>query len=142
MSRVVLQVPMSKDLKVEAEKAALAMGFSSLQDYIRLFLKKTLKGEVGVSIEQFPAVKLSAKNAKRYDKMVEDVLSGKVKVKKYTDVDEMLYDLEKWLLLNFIKSLEKLGLTEHEAKTYLALVEHGSQAVGELTKNYVLLHVN
>ena len=33
------------------------------------------------------------------------------------------------------KSLEKLGLTSNEAKTYLALVEYGSQAVGPLNKN-------
>jgi len=33
------------------------------------------------------------------------------------------------------KTLEKLGLSSNEAKTYLVLVEHGSQAVGPLSKN-------
>ena len=93
MDTTILQVPIEKAFRNDVSKVVEEMGFSSLQDYIRLFLKKTLKGEVGVSIERFPAVKLSAKNAKRYDKMVDDVLSGKEKVKKFDNVDDLFNDL-------------------------------------------------
>jgi len=95
MNTTILQVPIEKTFRNEVSKVVEDMGFSSLQDYIRLFLKKTLKREVDVSFERFPAVRLSAKNAKRYDKMVDDVLSGKVKTKSYSNVEELLADLKK-----------------------------------------------
>ena len=95
MNTTILQVPIEKTFRNEVSKVVEDMGFSSLQDYIRLFLKKTPKREVDVSFERFPAVRLSAKNAKRYDKMVDDVLSGKVKTKSYSNVEELLADLKK-----------------------------------------------
>jgi len=94
MDTTILQVPISKSLRVEATNVAKDSGFSSLQDVVRLMLAKFAKREIGVSIEQFPTVKLSARNAKRYDKMVDDYLSGKVKTKSYSDVDELLKDLK------------------------------------------------
>lgn len=90
MNTTILQVPIEKSFRNDVSKVVEEMGFSSLQDYIRLFLKKTLKGEVGVSIERFPAVKLSAKNAKRYDKMVDDYYAGKLKTKSFDNVDKMM----------------------------------------------------
>ncbi len=95
MDTTILQIPIEKAFRNEVSKVVADMGFSSLQDYIRLFLKKTLKGEVGVSIEKFPAVKLSAKNAKRYDKIVNDYLTGKLKTKSFDNVDNLMEDLMK-----------------------------------------------
>lgn len=94
MDTTILQVPILKSLRDEAVLVAKDSGFSSLQDVVRLMLTKFAKKEIGVTLEQFPAVKLSAKNARRYDKIVNDYLAGKLKTKAYTDVDEMLYDLE------------------------------------------------
>ena len=70
-------------------------GFSSLQEVLRVFLAKFAKREIGVSVEQFPAVKLSAKNDRRYAKMVDDVLSGRVKTKSFDNVDDLMKDLMK-----------------------------------------------
>lgn len=94
MNTTILQVPILKSLRDEAVLVAKDSGFSSLQDVVRLMIAKFAKREIGVTLEQFPSVKLSAKNAKRYDKIVNDYLAGKLKTKAYTDVDEMLYDLE------------------------------------------------
>ena len=50
--RTVLQVPMSIDLRKEAEKKALEQGFSSLQDAVRMFLKKLAQGAMGVVLRE------------------------------------------------------------------------------------------
>ena len=94
MDTVILQVPMARSFRDEIADFVEKTGLSSIQDYVRLLFKKSLSGELGVHIGPKPIV-LSTRNAKRYDKMVDDVLSGKVKVKKYTNVDDMLYDLRK-----------------------------------------------
>lgn len=41
---------MSPTLRKEAEKQALAQGFSSLQEAVRFFLKKLAKGKVDIKI--------------------------------------------------------------------------------------------
>ncbi len=79
MSRVVLQVPMSKDLKVEAEKAALAMGFSSLQESVRLLLKKLANRELKVTVTEEES--LSPEAEARYEKIIKDIEAGKNIVK-------------------------------------------------------------
>lgn len=50
MSRTVLQIPMSPTLRKEAEKQALAHGFSSLQEAVRFFLKKLAEGKVDIKV--------------------------------------------------------------------------------------------
>lgn len=91
--RTVLQVPLNIDLRKEAEKQALAQGFSSLQEAVRVFLKKLAKGTMGITFEDEEAVQLSVKNARRYDKMIEDIRSGKVKTKTFSDVSSLMKDL-------------------------------------------------
>lgn len=54
-----------------------------------------IKKKSEINIVNTKPIVLSAKNAKRYEKMVDEVLSGKVKTKKYTDVDKMMDDLMK-----------------------------------------------
>jgi len=78
MSRTILQVPMSKDLKVEAEKAALSMGFSSLQESVRLILTKLAKKELKVAIYEET---LSPEAEARYEKIIKDIETGKNIVK-------------------------------------------------------------
>lgn len=43
-----LQVPIGISLKIRATKAAKAMGFSSLQEIVRVFLQKLASGQIQV----------------------------------------------------------------------------------------------
>ncbi len=94
MDTTTLQVPLSKQLKASATDIAKEYGFSSLQEVVRVLLTKLSKRELNVSVEQFPAVKLSAKNEKRYAKMDEDFKNGK-NVYSANSVDEFLNELRK-----------------------------------------------
>jgi len=87
-NRVVLQVPMTKELRRSAEEVALDYGFSSLQETIRLILNKLAKRELIVSVKEEKPVQLSAKNEKRYAKIIEDIKRGK-NVTKTDSVDEL-----------------------------------------------------
>ena len=92
MDTVTLQVPMNKSLRDTAAVVAADYGFSSLQEVIRVLLNKLAKRQLSVNIEQFPAVKLSAKNEKRYLKMVDDFKAGR-NVYYAKDVDDMMKQL-------------------------------------------------
>ena len=75
MNKTILQVPMSRDLKISAEKQAIEQGFSSLQEMVRVFLKKLSQKTLSVKFEE--EVQLSPKAIKRYDKMIDEMESGK-----------------------------------------------------------------
>lgn len=92
MDTTTLQIPLSKTLKFDATQVARDSGFSSLQDVVRFFLTKFAKKEIAIGLEQFPAVKLSAKNEARYMKMEEDFRSGK-NVKSFDNVEDLMNDL-------------------------------------------------
>ncbi len=78
MTRVVIQTPVTSQLRNEAEEAAREQGYSSLQDAIRIYLHKLARREIKVQLqEQFPPVQLSKKAIKRYNKMDEDFEKGK-----------------------------------------------------------------
>lgn len=51
MNRVVLQVPMDYQARQEAEEGALAQGFLSLQDAVRLFLNQLAKRAITVTFQ-------------------------------------------------------------------------------------------
>lgn len=70
-----LQIPLPKDLKLSAQQAASNMGFSSLQELVRIFLKKIATQTVHVNFVE--EEQLSPKAEKRYLKMVEDIKTGK-----------------------------------------------------------------
>ena len=46
MNNAVLQVPINKTLKDNATKVALSIGFSSLQELTRVFLREFAKGNI------------------------------------------------------------------------------------------------
>ena len=48
---------------------------------------------MGITFEKEEVVQLSAKNARRYDKMIEEIRSGKVKTKTFSDVSSLMEDL-------------------------------------------------
>lgn len=93
MNKTILQVPISTTLRKYAEKQALEQSFSSLQEAVRVFLRKLAQGVLGITFEREEAIQLSAKNARRYDKMIEDVKSGRVKTRTFSDVSSLMKDL-------------------------------------------------
>lgn len=93
MSRTVLQIPMSPTLRKDAEKAALKQGFSSLQDFLRVVMKRLAIGKLSTVIEDEEAVQLSPRAAKRYDKIIDDIKSGKEKVYTAENVEDLMRQL-------------------------------------------------
>lgn len=94
MSRVVIQTPVDSQLRRDAEQAADEQGYSSLQDAIRMYLRKLANREIQVKIqEQFPPVRLSRKVIRRYDKMTRDIESGRVRLTSFNSVEELMKDL-------------------------------------------------
>lgn len=77
-SRVILQVPMPKSLKLQAEAAAADYGFSSLQEIIRVILHKLARKTLDISIQETEEVThLSPSAEKRYKKAIEDIKAGR-----------------------------------------------------------------
>lgn len=78
MSKTVLQIPIDATLRREAEKQALAQGLSSLQEAVRIFLRKLAERRIGISLEEAEeAVQLSPRAIRRYNKMTEDFKKGR-----------------------------------------------------------------
>ena len=93
--RTVLQIPLDTNLRKDAEKQALEQGFSSLQEAVRVFLKQLAKGVAGITFEREETVQLSPRAIKRYDKIIDDIESGRVKTKTFLDVPSLMKDLNK-----------------------------------------------
>lgn len=92
-NRVILQVPMSRNLKQSAEMVALDYGFSSLQETVRVILNKLARRELSVSItEAEEIVKLSPAAKKRYKKMSQDFKTGQ-NIYQAKDADDLLQQL-------------------------------------------------
>ena len=53
---------MSKSLRIKAEKTAIEQGFSSLQEFVRVFLKKLADGEVNLVIQKRNPLSAKIKN--------------------------------------------------------------------------------
>lgn len=89
MNNTVLQIPMTMELREKSEKAAVEAGFSSLQEAVRIFLKKFSHKELVVSFDM-PKIKLSAKNEKRYIEMIKDYKKNKSEYRSFNDVDDIM----------------------------------------------------
>ena len=72
MNSVTLQVPISKELRTAAQKSAADMGFSSLQEAIRIFLHELAERTVDIVFRP-KEIRLSPKAEKRYLRMLKDV---------------------------------------------------------------------
>ncbi len=94
MSTTTLQVPVDADIKSKATKAARDMGFSSLQETVRVFLSKLAHGRIRLSLDSVDVDEyVSPKALARYDKMVKDIESGKVKTTTAHSVNELMEQL-------------------------------------------------
>ena len=86
--RIIMQVPMEKSLKTSSEVVARDMGFSSLQEAIRVFLHKLSNRELTISLKE-PLERLSPKAERRYVKMLKEIKEGKG-ITKTNNVDELM----------------------------------------------------
>lgn len=81
---------MDKDLKERAELASSSMGFSSLQEVVRVLLTKVSKRELDLKFEETEEVTyLSPAAEKRFKKAVEDIKAGR-NIIETKNVDELL----------------------------------------------------
>lgn len=94
MDTTVLQIPINRTLRDKALSATAKMGFSSLQEMVRVFLSQIVSGEVGIKFEP-KTIRLSPDNDKRYLQMVEGVKRGKVKTKTFSEVNSLMEYLTK-----------------------------------------------
>lgn len=92
MDTTTLQIPLSKSLKSNATNVAKEIGFSSLQDFVRLVLTKLAKRELAVEVTPVEYVKLSPTAKKRYAKMTEDFRLRR-NIYQAKDVDNLLRQL-------------------------------------------------
>lgn len=91
MEKTILQVPLTKQLRKDAEGQALEQGFSSLQEAVRVFLKKFAQGTLGMTFEE-KSVQLSPKAIKRYNKMIDEIDNG-LNVYSAENVDDLMRHL-------------------------------------------------
>lgn len=84
----ILQVPISKQLRDQAASKAKKMGFSSLQETVRVFLRQLAEEEIKIQFEE--TIKLSPKAVRRYNKMIDEIETGKVKTKSFTDTESLI----------------------------------------------------
>lgn len=89
MDRVIVQVPMTKTLKNEAEAAAGDQGFSSIQEAIRIFLTKLARRELAVNIG-YPEEHLSPRAERRYAKIIRDIKAGKDRTVSFDSTKDMM----------------------------------------------------
>lgn len=93
MDRVILQVPMSRELKEKAEAVSADYGFSSLQETIRILLKKLATKRLKFEIYE-EEINLSPQAERRYRKMEKDFRKGR-NVYSADSVDEFFNQLHK-----------------------------------------------
>lgn len=90
INRLIVQVPMSKELKEKAESVSADLGFSSIQEAIRVLLTKLSKREFSLKVEEVEEITyLSPAAERKFKKAVEDIKAGR-NVTKTKNVDELL----------------------------------------------------
>ena len=89
----VLQIPMTRARRDGAVRAAKEMGFSSLQETVRVFLKQLEERFLTLSFEP-RAEQLSPRAIKRYNKIIDEIDSGKAELKSFDNVDDMFSYLD------------------------------------------------
>ena len=77
MDTTTLQVPLTKSLKSSATTVAKEIGFSSLQDFVRLVLTKLAHRELTVDVTPAEYIKLSPAAKRRYDRIRDDIEHGR-----------------------------------------------------------------
>lgn len=89
--RTILQIPMTMDLRTAAEAAADDLGFSSLQETVRVLLKKLANRQLTLNVEE-RITSLSPIAEKRYLKMTEDFKNHR-NVYSAKNIDDLMHKL-------------------------------------------------
>lgn len=89
--KTIIQIPVEKKMRDAFEVRAHKNGFSSIQDALRLFMQQYIERKINVGFTE-PPVRLSKKNASRYEKMMKDFESGK-NISVAHSVDEFIKQL-------------------------------------------------
>ncbi|MDO8576813.1 MAG: hypothetical protein Q7R82_00570 [Candidatus Daviesbacteria bacterium] len=90
MQRIIVQVPMSRELKEKAEMVSTDLGFSSIQETIRVLLTKLSKREFNLKVEETEEIThLSPAAERKFKKAVEDIKAGK-NITKTKNINELL----------------------------------------------------
>ncbi len=84
----IIQVPIDKSLRDRATVAASRLGFSSIQEAIRVFLVQLPLQTVKISFEH-PPVQLSKRAIKRYDNIIDEIEAGKMPTRVFTKKDDI-----------------------------------------------------
>lgn len=87
----ILQIPISKSLRNEVETIVRNTGFSSLQEYLRVYLTQ-LKNSVIHVVTEPKSTQLSPKAIVRYNKISKDIISGK-NIMHANSIDELMKQL-------------------------------------------------
>lgn len=93
MDTIILQIPLNKVLRDRAKKVAEDQGFSSLQEAIRIFLNKLAHKDIEFGFHS--VIELSAQNEVRYNRMLHQVQTKKVKTKVFSDTETLMKHLER-----------------------------------------------
>ncbi len=88
----IIQIPIDKKVRDRVEKEAKLQGFSSIQDMVRVFFSQVINNQAKIRFEA-PPVRLSKKAITRYDNMTREIEEGKVKLKQFTSVKDLMADL-------------------------------------------------
>lgn len=75
MDKVILQIPVSRTLRDSAERIAEEYGFSSLQEILRVLMKKISSRSMVVTFEE--TTPLSMNSEKRYQAIDQDIIKHK-----------------------------------------------------------------
>lgn len=86
----ILQVPIDRNLRDQAAITAQNMGFSSLQEAVRIFLNKMARQQIEIQLTE--SVQLSPKAIKRYNKIIDDIDKGK-NVYEAKDLNDLMRKL-------------------------------------------------
>ena len=89
MSKTIIQVPIEKNLRDQALHASSEMGFSSLQESIRLFLSQLAKRKVDIRF----TTKLSARSTQKYNQVIDEIEKEKG-ITKTKNVDDFFDKLD------------------------------------------------
>lgn len=89
--RTILQVPVSSGVRAEALAASREMGFSSLQETVRVLLSKLANRQLIIQVEE-TIIPLSARSEKRYAGMDKDFQSNK-NIYKAGNIDDLMKQL-------------------------------------------------
>lgn len=92
MNKTILQIPIDKSLRDRAAAASAKLGFSSLQESVRLYLHKLSENKLDVMFKE-PDVQLSPRAIRRYNKLITDIESGKEPVYTASSVKDLLDQL-------------------------------------------------